>query len=258
MTLMPEPGDEDRVALVEVTKALFAAAGAAGGFVIGGPFGAGLGAAAVQGTTSAIETLGSKWRRKAEDDAARALMIASETSGKLVVELAATLSEDVDLLLLGVSALQGASETALESKVRLLGQVIGNAATDRALADEGLLITRAVRLLEAPHVRVLALLSNPPKYEGDPSGRSTATWSPAMLGAHTVWPSSSITAVLMTLQSASCAVLTSARIDGGTAATYRDLMTMRQPVALEDMNCEITDFGSRVLNGLTDAGQSDG
>jgi hypothetical protein len=52
------------------------------------------------------------------------------------------------------------------------------------------------------------------------------------------------------LQSASCAILTSAKVDGG-GATYRDLMTTRQPVALEDMSCEITDFGSYLLDELS-------
>lgn len=131
-----------------------------------------------------------------------------------------------------------------------MGRVLGNAATDQAMVDEGLLIARAVRLLDAPHVRVLALLSDPPKYDGDPEERATMRWWPALLASRLGWPTTSVTAVLLTLQSASCAILASAKVDGG-GATYRDLMTTRQPVALEDMCCEITYFGSYLLEELS-------
>jgi hypothetical protein len=160
MTLMPDPGPEDRVALNEVAKALLSGIATAGGFVLGGPVGAGVGAAAAQASASALENLGSKWRLKTETDAVRALAVAVEESGIPAHDLARTIGEDSNLMLLAITALQAASETALRSKVRLMGQVIANAAIDRALVDEGLLIARAVRLLEAPHIRVLSLFAN--------------------------------------------------------------------------------------------------
>ena len=250
MTLMPEPSPEDHVALTEVAKTLLSALATAGGFLMGGPVGAGVGAAAAQASASALESLGSKWRRKAEADAVCALAVAVEESGIPANDLADTIGADSNLMLLTMTALQAASETALRSKVRLMGHVIANAATDRALVDDGLLFARAVRLLEAPHLRVLVLLDDPPRYDGDAEGQATIRWSPSQIAVRLDWPSTSVTAVLMTLQSASCAVLTSAKIDGG-ADTYRDLMTVRQPVALNEMSCEITDFGSHLLQELT-------
>jgi hypothetical protein len=35
-------------------------------------------------------------------------------------------------------------------------------------------------------------------------------------------------------------------------------MTTRQPVALDDLSCEITDFGSRLLSDLTGVEETDG
>ena len=73
MTLMPEPSPEDRVALTELAKVLLSALATGGGFLLGGPIGAGVGAATAQASASAVESLASKWRLKAEADAARAL-----------------------------------------------------------------------------------------------------------------------------------------------------------------------------------------
>lgn len=249
MTLMPEPSPEDRVALTELAKVLLSALATGGGFLLGGPIGAGVGAATAQASASAVESLASKWRLKAEADAARALGVAVDESGIPANDLSGVIGADADLMLLSITALQAASETALRSKVRLMGHVIANAATDRALIDESLLIARAVRFLEAPHIRVLALLADPPRYDGDTQGHATIRWSPTQIAGRLNWPRTSVTAVLMALQGASCAVLTSAKIDGG-ASTYRDLMTVRQPVALDDMSCEITDFGSQLLQEL--------
>ena len=53
----------------------------------------------------------------------------------------------------------------MEEKVQLIGRVLGNAATDTAVVDEEFLFTRAMRVLEAPNIRVLCLLNKPPIYE---------------------------------------------------------------------------------------------
>lgn len=250
MTLTPDPGPEDRDALVELTKALLSGGATAGGFLIGGPIGAGIGAAVSQATASALDRLASRWREKVEIDGAHALKEASNQSGMSATELIEEITADPKLMLLAVAAVNAAGETAMQRKIQLMGKVIANAVTDHALVDEGLLIARAVRRLEEPHFRVLALLADPPRLEADPKGRATTRWSPAAIAARFEWPQSSVTAVLLTLQSESCAILSSARVDGG-GATYRDLMTVREPIDLAEMSCEITDFGARVVNGLS-------
>ena len=86
-------------------------------------------------------------------------------------QLIDALTRDPSACLLATTALNAAADTALQEKVRLMGHVLANAATDVAVVDEELLVARAVRLLEAPHFRTLAL--PPSMVEGDRRAAAT-------------------------------------------------------------------------------------
>jgi hypothetical protein len=254
VTLMPAPGPEDSAGLVEVVKVLLAALGGGAGFMAAGPFGAAVAAGATQGASAVLDAVADRWRSRQTERALDAVGVAVRETGLSPEKLADVLVSDGQVLLVAATALNAAAETALDEKVQLMGRVDPNAATDTARVDEELLVARAMRVLDTPHVRLLSLLAEPPRYEADADRTSTYRWTPAALAARSGWPQRSVTSVLMTLQSQSTALLSPSRMDGGQT-TYRDLMRLREPVKLDEMHCEITDFGAYLVERLEHAKQ---
>jgi hypothetical protein len=167
-------------------------------------------------------------------------------------ELTQALSQDPEVALLAATALNAAAETAMREKVLLMGRVLANAATDRALVDDEFLFTRAMRVLEAPHFRMLAVLNRPPVYGPDKERSTTMRWMPAQLSAELNWNRRSVTSVLLTLQGEAAAYLSLSVVDGGRAVEFRELMRGRKPVDLADLGCEITDFGAYMVERIED------
>lgn len=250
---MPTPGPEDAEALAQVVKVLFAALGGTAGFLAAGPVGAGVAVGAAQGASAAVDTVMERVRRRQFAGAERAVILGARRAGLSASGLADALTRDPKVMLVAATALNAAAETAIDEKVKLMGRVLTNAATDTALIDEELLVARAMRVLEAPHVRILALLDEPERYEADTKGSSTVRWTPAFLAARVGWPRRSVTSVLLTLQSVAAALLTSTTIDGGTAAAFRELLRERKPLELDEMACEITDFGAFLVERLKES-----
>jgi hypothetical protein len=64
---------------------------------------------------------------------------------------------------LAMTALEAAAHTRLQAKIRTLGRAIatGALAEDQALVDEQQFLVRALARLEAPHLKVLQLVSGP-------------------------------------------------------------------------------------------------
>jgi hypothetical protein len=254
MTLMPNPEPEDAKALAEVVKVLLASTGGGVGFAAAGPFGAALAAGGAQGANAVVDALRDRWLSRSSANADRAVHAAIDMTGLVEAELVAALTRNPEVMLVAATALNAAAETAVDEKIALMARVLANAATDTALVDDELLVVRAMRVLEAPHIRALALLNEPSPHDADPS--AILRWTPAMIAARLNWPSRSVTSVLLTLQSVAAALLTTNRIDGG-GPTYQDLMRVREPVQLEDMACEITDFGAHLIDRLNQANASD-
>lgn len=255
VTLTPTPGPEDSQGLVEVLKVLAAGLGGGAGFLASGPFGAAVAAGAAQGAGAVLDLVADRWRSRQTSQATGAVEVAVRKSGLSPAQLAEMLVSDPRALLVATTAFNAAAETALCEKVHLMGCVVANAATDTALVDEELLVARAMRLLEAPHVRILALLNEPPGYDADTKGSSTMRWSPAQLAHRVDWPRRSVTSVLLTLQSIAAALLSTPTVDGGRAS-FRELLRERKPLELDEMVCEITDFGAYLIQRL-DQSQSD-
>ncbi|MGY5885038.1 hypothetical protein [Modestobacter lacusdianchii] len=253
MTLAPTPGPEDGETLRQVLKVLIATLGGGLGFMVGGPGGAAAVAGATEGAGVALDVLAHRMRQRSASNASGAVDVALDASCMSEAQLIDALTRDPSACLLATTALNAAAETALQEKVRLMGHVLANAATDAAVVDEELLVARAVRVLEAPHFRVLALLDDPPRFDGDPEGTSTMRWTPPHLAARRGWPQRSVTSVLLTLQSVAAALLSPSTIDGGRAS-YRELLRTRGPLELTEMHCEITDFGAHLAERIRQAG----
>lgn len=236
-----------------VLKMLVAALGGAAGYVVGGPFGAAAIAGATEGAGVALDAMGDRFRRRAVFGAGHAVRTAADKSGLSYAELTAALTRDPETALLAATALNAAAETAMREKVLLMGRVLANAATDTAVVDDEFLFTRAMRLLEAPHFRMLSALNRPPIYEADTGGSATGRWMPAQLAAQLNWNRRSVTSVLLTLQGEAAAYLSPSVLDGGSASEFRDLMRARNPVDLGDLYCEITDFGAHLVERVEDA-----
>jgi hypothetical protein len=254
MTLMPNPEPEDAKAMAEVVKVLLASIGGGAGFAAAGPVGAALAAAGAQGANAVVDSLRDRWMNRSSSNARRAVHAAIDRTGLAEAELVAALTRDPEVMLVAATALNAAAETAVDEKIALMARVLANAATDTALVDDELLVVRAMRVLEAPHIRALALIKEPSPHDEGPS--AVLRWTPAMISARLDWPSRSVTSVLLTLQSVAAALLTTNSVDGG-GATWQDLMRVREPVQLGDMACEITDFGAYLIDRLHEANVSD-
>lgn len=244
MSLIPSPEPEDSKALAEFAKAVVTALLTGGGALFGGPGGAAAGAFASQGALSVIDGLSEHWQQNQRRQGAQAIDIAVHWTGMDHETLARSLVRNPAAMQVAVAAIQIASETTLLRKVELMGRVVGNAATDDARLDESLLITRAVRYLEAPHFRALALLKKPVPVDADSAGY----WTPARLVQRTGWQAASVSSVVLTLQSVGAVLLKARILDGGDAGD--GTFTLNDEVDLSDMACEITDFGSLLLDSL--------
>lgn len=62
-----------------------------------------------------------------------------------------------------------------------------------------------------------------------------------------------MTSVILTLQSGAAALLSPSTIDGGRAS-YRELLRTRGSLELNEMHCEITDFGAHLAERIGQAG----
>lgn len=252
MTLALTPGPEDRETLQQALKVLIATLGGGLGFMVGGPVGAAAVAGATESAGVALDVLAHRMRQRSASNAARAIDVALDASCMSEAQLIDALTRDPSTCLLATTALNAAADTALQEKIRLMGHVLANAATDVAVVDEELIVARAVRVLEAPHFRTLALLDDPPRFDGDPEGTSTMRWTPQYLASSLGWPQRSVTSVLLTLQSVAAALLSPSTIDGGRAS-YRELLRTRGPLELNEMYCEITDFGAHLADRIRQA-----
>ncbi|WP_353950000.1 hypothetical protein V6K52_10110 [Knoellia sp. S7-12] len=93
--------------------------------------------------------------------------------------LATRLAESPDVEAVFVQGIEAATRTGYEAKRRLLSRVVTAAVLDDARIDEGLLVVMALRDLDAPHLRTLAVMRRavaeaeredallPPEVKGD-------------------------------------------------------------------------------------------
>lgn len=84
-------------------------------------------------------------------------------------QLIDALSRDSARMNLAAETLRAASETSVEAKLRLFARVLANAATETAIVDEELIVVRAIRYLEATHLRLAAILREPPSFPPVPT-----------------------------------------------------------------------------------------
>lgn len=130
-----------------------AVGGALVGVALGGVPGAVVGAAA--GEVAAYVAHEALARRRQR--AAAAVEVAAAKTGLTPEDLLARIRADDRLLELAAAVIAAAAETALQAKIRALGQALarGTLATDDATIDQERFMVATLAALEAPHVRLL-------------------------------------------------------------------------------------------------------
>jgi hypothetical protein len=93
---------------------------------------------------------------------AKVLADAADRGGVSIEELFHRIGDDPVRLTLLSDAMQAASRTNIDSKIRVLGAALaaGALATDDALIDEQILLVAAIADLEAPHIQVLKIITD--------------------------------------------------------------------------------------------------
>jgi hypothetical protein len=93
-----------------------------------------------------------------------------EGSGLAGEGLAARLSDDPEFAALFETSAEASARSAHDQKVRLLAQVVAQAANDTASVDDAALVAATIRELEPAHVRTLAILAGCKQQYPDASG----------------------------------------------------------------------------------------
>jgi hypothetical protein len=184
-----EPTEDRRAEMQRhLTEVVPSAGGAVGGVlvgvVLGGPAGAFVGATA----GAVLEHVTREALRRRWDRGEQAVEIAAATANLTPEELLERILADENLLELAAAVIAAAAETALDAKVRALGQALARGATDEAMIDVERFLVGTLAALEAPHVRVLGQIAQ--RYDdygspAGPDGRPRAYgWTLAALEAH--------------------------------------------------------------------------
>ncbi len=116
---------------------------------------------------SAIEEAFSQFYRNRAKRVARFAETAAREAGCTIDELLADAAAYPEKLELLVQTAEAASRALADEKVDLLARIIAQGIRDNAKVDETLIIADAVRTLEMPHLRLLALLAQRPKVTPD-------------------------------------------------------------------------------------------
>lgn len=134
--------------------------------------------AAAQVLQHGLERLAGLRRRQAE----AMLEFTAEVAGWSLDELLERITTDHHRLQLFGAAVRAVTETALEAKIQVVGRALatGALAGDDAVVDQQRFLVDLLADLEAPHVRVLAQLSQP-----HPRGRTLEV--PRGPGEHPGW-----------------------------------------------------------------------
>jgi hypothetical protein len=142
VTLAPTPGPDDGETLQQVVKVLIAALGGGLGFMVGGPVGAAAVAGATESAGVVLDVLAHRMRQRSTSNAGRAIDVAIHASCLSAAQLIDALTRDPSTCLLATTALSAAADTALQEKIRLMGHVLANAATDVAVVERLLRVLR--------------------------------------------------------------------------------------------------------------------
>lgn len=212
--------------------------GSSVGLIVGGPVGAVVGAAAAP----LVEYLLNKGNQRYVGNAQRMLVGAADLAGRSVDQLGVYVGGSADRQAAAVSAVQAAADTLYEAKVTALARVLAYGLADDARLEMAAVYLRALRDLEAYHVRVLAHL--------DVRRRAVHTDREALVGSEDLEAempglADGMAPILAVLERE--ALVYSGVVDGG-GAEYEGTFTIGRYV--------ITPFGQRVLAWLSSSAKS--
>lgn len=180
---VPEAHDDDWLARQVQTGIVNVAASASFGAISSVVIGPG-GGALVGGAAAAVSTVVSAARERREARAALALAVASAVANVDLDELLNRLLADPRRTELAARALSAAAASTLETKVAALGRALAEGlADDDAKVDEQLVLVAVYADLEAPHVRLLAVLAeeDPPVVVEELDARNIEGWRRAQI-----------------------------------------------------------------------------
>jgi hypothetical protein len=147
---------------------------------------------------AAARLIRERWNRNSAEMLADAAQAASESPEELLIK---AVSDDRRHELLA-RAIGTAQDTALRDKRRALGRALAaGIAGDDAQIDDELMFMRAIADLDAPHIRVLALMASEQAQAGQQSGSPFhAGWSPATIAARDPGLRDTVPALMWTLE----------------------------------------------------------
>lgn len=175
--------------------------GALVGAAIGGPVGAVVGA----GAGAVLDHVIREALRRRRDRGEQALELAAVEANLTSEQLLERILADERLLELAAAVIAAAAETALDAKIRALGQALarGTLATDDAMIDTERFIVGTLAVLDASHVRVLGQINQ--RYDdygeefGPDGGRLAYGWTLEALSEYLSWLTPVLRPVLGTL-----------------------------------------------------------
>lgn len=122
------------------------------------------------GAVPILDEMQSRWFQRQQQKLGRTVEVGMDRSGLSTDEFLKTLTKDDLRLALLSEALSAASRTAVEDKIRAFGMALANGALteDDARVDEERIWVQMLSEIEAPHLRVLSVLSaEKPVHESD-------------------------------------------------------------------------------------------
>jgi hypothetical protein len=128
------------------------------------------------------EVIGQLYQDRAER-VARFAQTAAGEAGCTLDELLAEAAEHQVKLELLAQAVEGASRALADEKVDLLARMVVQGIRDDAKVDKTLVMFDAVRVLELPHLRLLALLARPSHLEVDCFRLPDQLWHESQISA---------------------------------------------------------------------------
>lgn len=166
-----EAGSRDDLAIsTRIVEIMASAAGAGLGYMAGSPETAMAGAGLAPAMALAWE-VDQAGRARRLQRAAEALVTSTQVSGISIEDLESRAEYDSETAELLARVIQLAADARMAEKVSALGRLLGQTLVDKPAErfDEAFLIAAALQDLEAPHVRLLALIN----------GRYGTTWTAA-------------------------------------------------------------------------------
>lgn len=143
------------------------AAGAALGVALAGPFGVLAGAAAGQAMAPFIDEVVHAVLLVREERGGEFMSDVADRCSKSPADLVADLTDDRAAMLFFAEALAAASLSIDPAKLRALAAVAAEGLEDDAVMDERRLVVLALADIERPHIRLLALVSEPRGHSDD-------------------------------------------------------------------------------------------